>query len=400
MRLGIDRLAADRTLSRKLEGKRVGLVCHPASIASSLVHSVDVVGGLPGVTLAALLGPQHGFLGDKQDNMVETDDDLDPNRGIPIYSLYGEVRRPTAQMFDGLDVVLVDLQDVGTRIYTFLTTLLYVMEAAAELGQAVWVLDRPNPAGRPVEGTLLRPGFESFVGAGPLPMRHGLTLGEAARWFKAHFQLDLDLEVVAMEGYDPAAGPGFGWPVGTLPWVNPSPNAASLNMARAYPGSVILEGTTLSEGRGTTTPLEMVGAPGLPVEALLDRMHILAPDWMAGAWVRPCVFEPTFHKHAGEPCSGLQWHTDWSGYDHGAFRPYRAFTLFLKALRQLRPDYPIWREHAYEYTSGSLPIDYIDGGPELREWVDDPSAEVAPREAALRADEAAWEAIRAPYLLY
>src|SRR5262245_51445740 len=212
MRLGIDRLLQDRDLRAPLVGRRVALLGHPASVTAELCHSLDAVAALPDLRLTAAFGPQHGMKGDKQDNMVETADERDPITGVPVYSLYGRVRRPADAMLDGFDVLLVDLQDVGTRVYTFITTLLYVMEGCARTGKAVWVLDRPNPAGRPVEGTLLEPGAESFVGAGPLPMRHGLTLGELARWFQARFRLDLDLQVVTMHGWGPEEPPGWGWP--------------------------------------------------------------------------------------------------------------------------------------------------------------------------------------------
>ncbi len=399
MLLGIDRLLADPALRRDLAGRRVAVLAHPASVTSGWEHTVDALARLPDVQLSAAFGPQHGFRGDKQDNMVETADAFDPHLKIPVFSLYGAVRRPTDAMLDTFDVLLVDLQDVGTRIYTFLTTLLYVLEAAAARGRAVWVLDRPNPAGRAVEGTLLQPGAESFVGAGPLPMRHGLTLGEAAAWFVHHFRLDLDWRVIPMEGYDPDAAPGFGWPAGR-PWVNPSPNAASLNMARCYPGTVLLEGTTLSEGRGTTVPLEGVWAPDLDRDAIVGRMAALAPEWMAGCWVRPCAVEPTFHKHTGRLCLGVQVHTDGPFFDPARFRPYRLVSLFFKALRIQHPEYPLWRDFPYEYTAGRLAIDVIDGGPGLREWVDDPSAGVEEREAALQGDEARWVAERAPFLRY
>lgn len=400
MRLGVDRFVADDGLRREIGGRRVAVLGHPASVTSRLQHTLDALAATPGLRLTAAFGPQHGMRGDKQDNMVETADAFDARLGIPVFSLYGEVRRPTPAMLETFDVLLVDLQDVGTRIYTFLTTLLYVLEAGAKHGKSVWILDRPNPAGRPVEGSRLLPGYESFVGAGPLPMRHGLTLGEAAHWFVRHFRLDVDYRVIAMEGYDPAAAPGYGWVPGVLPWVNPSPNAASLNMARCFPGTVLLEGTTLSEGRGTTVPLEGVGAPDIRRDAIVARMRALAPAWLEGAWIRPCSFEPTFHKHRGQMCEGIQIHTDWHGYDHHAFQPYRLISLFLKALRLEQPDYPIWRDHPYEYTSGLLPIDVIDGGPGLRQWVDDPGATVADRDVALRAEEAAWREAREDVLIY
>ena len=246
MKFGIDRLLAEPELSKPLEGKRVALVAHPASVTLDLTHSLDALVGA-GINVSAAFGPQHGIKGDKQDNMVETADETDPRYGIPLFSLYGEVRRPTGQMMSAADVFLFDLQDLGCRIYTFCTTLLYLLEEAARHGKEVWVLDRPNPAGRPVEGMSLREGWESFVGAGPMPMRHGLTLGELGIWFVSHFHLAVDYRVIPMRGWKPEEGPGFGWPLGERNWVNPSPNAANLAMARAYAGTVMLEGTTLSE---------------------------------------------------------------------------------------------------------------------------------------------------------
>lgn len=399
MKLGIDRLLADPALRRPLEGRRVAVLGHPASVTRDLTHTLDALVALDDIRLTAAFGPQHGMKGDKQDNMVETYDEVDPKLGIPVFSLYGEVRRPTDAMLDTFDVLLVDLQDVGTRIYTFLTTLLYVLEAGAAKGKSIWVLDRPNPAGREVEGTLLLPGHESFVGAADLPMRHGLTLGEAARWFVDRFGLDVDLQVIEMEGYTPASGPTFGWST-ELAWVNPSPNAASLNMTRCFPGTVLLEGTTLSEGRGTTVPLEVVGAPDIDRDAIVARMYELAPHWLEGCRIRPNAFEPTFHKHAHTLNLGIQIHTDWPGYAPERFKPYRLISLFFKALRGIHPDYALWRDHPYEYTEGRLPIDVIDGGPMLREWVDDPSAGIGDREILLNRDEATWTAQRRPFLIY
>jgi uncharacterized protein YbbC (DUF1343 family) len=400
IRFGVDRLLAEPALRRRLGGRRLALLAHPASVAADLSHSLDALAALPDLRLTAALGPQHGLRGDKQDNMVESPDYRDPRRGIPVFSLYGDVRRPTPAMLDSFDVLLVDLQDLGCRIYTFLTTLRYVLEATAAHGKAVWVLDRPNPAGRPVEGLALRPGWESFVGAGCLPMRHGLTLGEAGRWFTSECRLDLEYEVVAMEGWAPESRPGYGWPLGERSWVNPSPNAASLSMARCYAGTVLLEGTTLSEGRGTTRPLEVLGAPDLDPEALIAAMRRIAPDWLAGCRLRPCWFEPTFHKHAGQLCAGLQIHVDDPAYRHEAFRPWRLVAAAFKALRHLRPDYPLWRDFAYEYERDRLAIDLINGGPLLREWVDDPGAVAADLDALARRDEAAWRERVAGLLLY
>jgi uncharacterized protein YbbC (DUF1343 family) len=332
--------------------------------------------------------------------MVESPDFVDPVHRIPVFSLYGELRRPSAEMMDHFDVLLVDLQDLGCRVYTFITTLRYVLEAAAAAGKSVWVLDRPNPVGRPVEGLLREPGWESFVGAGELPMRHGLTLGELGHWFVATLGLDVDYQVVPMTGWDPQAAPGFGWPLGARTWVNPSPNAPNLWMARCYPGTVMLEGTTLSEGRGTTRPLELLGAPDLDTHMLLARMQELAPRWLAGCTLRRCWFEPTFHKHGGQLCAGLQLHVEDARYRHDAFRPWRLVALALKALRTLHPDYPLWRDFPYEYETRRLAIDVINGGEQLRRWVDDPGSSPAELDARACRDEQAWADARAPYLLY
>jgi len=400
MNFGIDRLLADLALRAPLQGKRVALLAHPASVTADLTHTLDALAACRDLRLTAAFGPQHGMRGDKQDNMVETEDFTDPLHGIPVFSLYGQVRRPSGQSMGAFDVLLVDMQDLGCRIYTFITTLLYVLEAAAEHGKAVWVLDRPNPAGRPVEGLTLRPGWESFVGAGPMPMRHGLTLGELGRWFIDRFKLELDYRVIEMEGYEPDAAPGHGWPLGERSWVNPSPNAANLSMARAYAGTVMLEGATLSEGRGTTRPLELFGAPDIDARAVLAEMRRLAPEWLAGCRLRDCWFEPTFHKHVGRLCNGVQLHLDDPAYDHAAFKPWRLQALAFKAIRRLQPGYPLWRDFPYEYEFGKLPIDVINGGPALREWVDDPAASPGDLDALTVPDEQAWEEERRSYLLY
>jgi uncharacterized protein YbbC (DUF1343 family) len=400
MRFGIDRLLAEPELRRDLRGRRVALLAHPASVTAELTHSLDALAGVGEVKLTAALGPQHGLRGDKQDNMVESPDFNDPVHGVPVFSLYGEVRRPTDEMMAPWDVLLVDLQDLGCRIYTFITTLRYVLEAAAAHGKAVWVLDRPNPVGRPVEGLTLRPGWESFVGAGALPMRHGLTLGELGRWFVTTLKLDVEYRVIEMQGWTSDAAPGFGWPLGERVWVNPSPNAPNLWMARAYAGTVMLEGTTLSEGRGTTRPLELFGAPDIDARAVIAEMRTLAPDWLRGCALRDCWFEPTFHKHVGKLCAGVMIHTEAGAYDHDQFRPWRLQALGFKAVRRLYPGYEIWRDFPYEYETGKLAIDVINGGPALREWVDDPSSSPADLDDLAAADEAGWREERRACLLY
>jgi uncharacterized protein YbbC (DUF1343 family) len=403
MKFGIDRLIADPALRAPLKGRRVSLVAHPASVTVDLTHSLDALAACRDIRVTSAFGPQHGMRGDKQDNMIESPDFNDPVHGIPVFSLYGESRRPTGQMMSTCDVVLIDLQDLGCRIYTFITTLLYVLEAAAKDGKSVWVLDRPNPVGRPVEGLTLREGWESFVGAGPMPMRHGLTLGELGKWFIDHFKLDVDYHVIEMEGYKPDAGPGFGWPTGERTWVNPSPNAPNLWMARAYAGTVMLEGATLSEGRGTTRPLELFGAPDIDARKVIAEMQSLAPQWLKGCILRECWFEPTFHKHVKQLCHGVQIHTeDPAHYDHAAFKPWRVQALAFKAIRNLYPGYQLWRglDFKYEYTNGQIAIDVINGSTLLREWVDDVHATPPDLDAATVPDEQAWDAERRPYLRY
>ena len=399
MKFGLDRLLEDSALRAPLQGKRVALLAHPASVTRDLTHSLDALAAV-GLRLTAAFGPQHGLRGDKQDNMIESPDYDDPVHHIPVFSLYGDTREPTGQMMSTFDTVLIDLQDLGCRIYTFITTLRYMLDAAAQRGKSVWVLDRPNPAGRPIEGLRLRAGWESFVGAGPLPMRHGLTLGELGHYFIRTRKLDVDYRVIQMEGWQPDAAPGFGWPLGERVWVNPSPNAPNLFMARAYAGTVMVEGATLSEGRGTTRPLELFGAPDIDANAVIAEMQRLSSQWLKGSILRACWFEPTFHKHAGKLCSGVQIHTEGPAYDHQAFRPWRVQALAFKAIRRLHPDYALWRDFAYEYVRDRLAIDVINGSPLLREWVDNPAATPADLDALTVPDERAWLAERRPHLLY
>jgi uncharacterized protein YbbC (DUF1343 family) len=398
MKFGLDRLLASRTLRKPLAGKRVALLAHPASVTEDLTHALDALATLPDVRLTAAFGPQHGLRGDKQDNMVESPDFTDPKLKIPVFSLYGAVRRPMPEMMSTFDVLLVDLQDVGCRIYTFETTLRYVLEEAARHSKSVWVLDRPNPVGRPIEGLRLRSGWESFVGAGPLPMRHGLTMGELARWFVTTLGIEVDCRVIEMSGWEPDAAPGFGWPLGERSWINPSPNVPRLSSARCYPGTVMVEGTTLSEGRGTTRPFELIGAPDLDSEKLIATMHDLAPQWLRGCTLRACWFEPTFQKHVGKLCAGIQIHAD-SPYEHERFQPWRLQALMFKALRKLEPKYELWRDFSYEYQS-SLAIDAINGSDLLRRWVDDPRSTPKDLEELLSVDERSWRRERRAFLLY
>lgn len=401
MKFGLDRLRQEKKLHQQLIGHRLALLGHPASVDEDLRHALDVVAGIPDLELVAAFGPQHGLRGDKQDNMIESPEFLDPIHKIPVFSLYGDARRPTQAMMESFDVLLVDLQDLGCRIYTYITTLRYLLEACAKHKKKIWVLDRPNPIGRPVEGLLLKPGWESFVGAGELPMRHGLTIGELSRWFVDKYGLCVDLTVIEMEGWAPFRSPGFGWPLNERVWINPSPNAPNLSMARCYPGTVMLEGTCLSEGRGTTRPLEIFGAPDVSAKNLIERMQRIAPDWMMGCTLRSCWFEPTFHKYAGHLCEGVQIHVDDpSGYDHLQFRPWRLMCLVFKALKSLNADYPMWRDFEYEYERDRLAIDLINGNSIMREWVENDAATMGDMESLALLDEQSWLNERRPYLIY
>ena len=400
MKFGIDRLLEDKILRKPLIGKRLALLAHPASVTQDLTHTLDALASMPNIKLSAAFGPQHGLRGDKQDNMMESPNFIDPVLGIPVFSLYGDVRRPTAAMMDTFDILVIDLQDLGCRIYTFITTLRYVLEAAAAQQKSIWILDRPNPAGRPIEGLILQQGWESFVGAGPMPMRHGLTMAEMAHWFIKTLGLDVDCQVITMQGWQPESAPGFGWPLGERSWINPSPNAPNLFMTRCYAGTVMLEGTNLSEGRGTTRPLELFGAPDIDAKALIKTMYSIAPQWLDGCRLRECWFEPTFHKYAGQLCSGVQIHTDDPAYNHETFRPWRLQALAFKALRTEFPDYPLWRNFPYEYEVDRLAIDVINGSSLLREWVDDAQALPEDLESITHSDEKSWEEERLAFLLY
>ena len=338
----------------------MGVVCNPASVDSALGHIADRLAVRPRTRLAAIFGPQHGFRSDAQENMIETGHGRDERRSVPVYSLYSETREPTSKMLDGLDVLVIDLQDVGTRIYTYIYTMAYCLAAARRHGTRVIVCDRPNPiGGAAVEGPMLVPGFESFVGLYPIPMRHGMTIGELARLFNEHFGAGADLEVVPMEGWrremyhDEARAP----------WVMPSPNLPTLDSAVAYPGTVLFEGTNLSEGRGTTRPFELVGAPGIAAEAFAEAMN---RRQLPGVFFRPAVFEPTFHKHAKVACGGCQIHV----LDRQTFRPVLIGVALVAALRDAAPDRFAWRDPPYEYEPEKMPFDILAGSSELREQID------------------------------
>jgi uncharacterized protein YbbC (DUF1343 family) len=375
--------------SGRLAGLRVAVVANPASIDGAFRHIVDRLARAPGVRLAALFGPQHGVYADVQDNMVESPHGRHPRYGVPIYSLYSETREPTPAMLEGLDAIVVDLQDVGTRVYTFAATMANVLRAAARAGLRVFVCDRPNPiGGEQVEGPVLRPAFASFVGPFPIPLRHGLTLGELARLFNGPFGLGAPLEVVPMRGW----ARSMLWDDTGLPWVPPSPNMPSPDTALVYPGTVLFEGTNLSEGRGTTRPFEFVGAPWIDGDALAEAMNREA---LPGVCFRPAVFEPTFQKHAQRPCGGCQIHVT----DRRAFRPVLTGVALLAACRAQHPVRFAWREPPYEYETVKWPIDILYGSDELRTGLE---AGVSVRALADRWEEECrrFEALRRSVLLY
>lgn len=372
---------------RRLKGARLGLLCHPAAVTPELTPAWRAMATALPHGLKTLFGPQHGFLGDKQDNMVESAHATHPGLGVPIYSLYGDTRRPSPEMLTGLDVLLVDLVDVGCRVYTFFSTLVACLEECAAAGVALWVLDRPNPLGRGSEGPILGPGLGSFVGAHPIPLRHGLTLGELARLVKAERGLSLELEVVACQGWQ-----GGDYATTRLPWVMPSPNLPFLDSARVYPGQVLVEGTTLSEGRGTTRPFEICGAPGIDPEAVAAEVE---PAALAGAVLRPLFFEPTFHKFVGQTCGGWQIHLT----QPRRYRPVRATCALLAAISRARPGLWGLRPPPYEYETERRPLDLLLGDPEAVEMLL-AGAAVAELEARWQAGLKEWEERIKGALLY
>ena len=383
--LGSERLLA----SGALAGSRVGLVANPASVDHAFRHVADRIAEQPGVTLAALFGPQHGFHADVQDNMVETGHARHPRLGIPVHSLYSDTREPTAEMLAGLDVLVIDLQDVGTRVYTYAYTMANCLRAARRVGLRVVVCDRPNPiGGEAVEGPVLDPAYASFVGQFAIPLRHGLTIGELARLFNDHFGIGADLEVVPLDGWTRATHHDEA----EAPWVIPSPNLPTLDSALVYPGMVLLEGTTLSEGRGTTRPFEIAGAPGIDPDRLAADLNGLD---LPGVHFRPATFEPTFQKHAGRTCGGCQIHVT----ERRSFRPVLSAVAFVAACRRAAPERFAWREPPYEYEQERMPIDILAGSDALRRDLDDdrPAVDIA---AGWEADVSRFVATRRPFLLY
>ena len=350
--LPLDRLAS--LWPRTLKGCGLGAILHPASVSASLAHASEILKSHDGslFRLKALFGPQHGYLGQTQDNMIEWRDFKHPQWGIPVHSLYGEHREPTPEMLEGLDAVLVDMQDVGARYYTFIWTLFLTMKACEKLGKTVVVLDRPNPIGSAVEGPLLDLKYKSFVGLWPIPVRHGKTIGQLARQFQAEAFPNCPLEVLPMEGWDPDA---YYEDTG-LPWVLPSPNMPTVDTAVVYPGMCLFEATNVSEGRGTTRPFELFGAPWIDAADLAGKLNRAG---LPGVFFREAYFQPTFHKFHKELCGGAQIHV----LDRKSFLPW---ATALAIIRRLREDYPTrfaWKPPPYEYEFNHLPIEVLIGGP-------------------------------------
>jgi uncharacterized protein YbbC (DUF1343 family) len=385
MLLGSERLLA----SPRLNGLRVGVVANPASIDRTFRHIVDGLASARDFKLTAIFGPQHGFRSDLQDNMVETPHAEDAARNVPVFSLYSETREPTPEMLDLIDVLVIDIQDVGARIYTFIYTMANCLRAAARKGLPVIVCDRPNPiGGEALEGPMLEAGYESFVGQFPIPMRHGMTIGELARLFNEHHGLGAELEIIAMEGWSR----GMYWDETGLPWVMPSPNMPTLDTAIVYPGTVLFEGTMLSEGRGTTRPFELIGAPWLDGERLAARLNA---SGLKGVHFRPAIFEPTFQKHAKETCGGCQIHVT----DRQAFEPVKVGVALMRECYGQAPDKFAWRDPPYEYEHDKMPIDILAGSPALRQQIES-QAPLADIVGSWDAGEAEFAAIRETYLLY
>ncbi|HEX8183689.1 MAG TPA: DUF1343 domain-containing protein [Blastocatellia bacterium] len=358
MKTGVEILLESRL--DLLEGMRVGLIVNPASVNSRFEHAADLFHQEERIQLTSLFGPQHGIRGETQDNMIEWQTFRDERTGLHAYSLYGETRKPQPEMLAGVDALVFDVQDVGTRVYTFIYTMALAMEAARECGKKFIVLDRPNPVnGVQVEGNVHEAEFRSFVGMFAIPMRHAMTVGELALMFNREFQIGCDLEVVKMEGWRRAM-----WHEETgLPWIMPSPNIPAVETAVVYPGSVMIEGTTVSEGRGTTRPFEIIGAPYIKPHELIERLNREA---LPGAVFRPVYFEPAFHKFVGKLCGGIQIHVT----DRRQFKPVITGIAIIKAIRHLYPGDFGWKQPPYEYVWDKLPFDCINGSASVREQIE------------------------------
>lgn len=396
--LGIESFIKENLWKNRLEKSRLAFLGHTASVDQNLQSSLQLIQAHTPLKVSCVIGPQHGFKNTKQANMITTENETPQSttNNVPVFSLYSDnTRRLTQEMLSCFDVLIVDLQDVGCRVYTYLTTLFYILEDCSKAGKEVWVLDRPNPAGRKVEGSILNEEFTSFVGAAPLPIRHGLTLGEAANWYCSLKKLNLSLKVIKMKNYQPEKTP---WP--DLPWVLPSPNMVDEECARCYSGTVLLEGTKVSEARGTVFPLKAFGFPDMNTEPILKLMNKLAPEWIKGCALKEEFFQPVFDKFQSQTCSAIRIYAKEPFYKKALFQPYRLVSLFLKCLKKVHPDFDWISPPPYEYEYEKLPIDILSGDDFLRLWIEDQNASVTDLENKLLPDEQLWQEQRKKFLLY
>lgn len=390
MLLGSEVFLSHTSWVHKVKNRRVGFLGHQASLNKDMSPTLSRLLKHPKIHVNSVFSPQHGFRGTKQANMIPSRNST--IESLPLFSLYSEkTRRLTKQMKKTFDVLIIDLQDMGCRIYTYLTTVFYMLEDCEE----IIILDRPNPIGRDIEGSLLKSQYKSFVGHGPLPMAHGLTLGEAALWFKEKEKLKVSLQIVPMKGYSPKAG----WPK-NRPWVQPSPNMTDPDCAKCYPGTVLLEGTEISEGRGTTLPFQVFGKPHMKRKKIKKLMEEKGKHFLKGCALREHDFEPVFDKFKGKTCQGFQVHLEPLWVGRGKFRPYRLISCFLKCFYTVHPEFPWKKSPPYEYEYEKLPIDILSGGKDLRKWIESPSSTMKQWDDYLKSEETLWEKERKPFLIY
>ncbi len=387
IKLGLEKVLKEQKV--QLKNLRIGLICNQASVNHQFRHAADLFFEHTDINLVALFGPQHGIRGDVQDNMVETLHETDKKTGLPIYSLYSETRQPTEAMLENLDALVFDLQDVGCRVYTFIYTLANSMKSCAEFGKKMFVLDRPNPVnGITVEGNLLEIGHESFVGQFPIPMRHGLTIGEIAKLFNREFNINCDLEVISMDGW---SREDF-YDETDSPWVMPSPNMPTVDTAIVFPGTVYLEGTQISEGRGTTRPFEIVGAPFVDAQELTDALKSLE---LSGVIFRSTKFIPTFQKHAGKVCEGVFLHVT----DRETYESVITGLAVVKTIFELYPNEFKWKEPPYEYVFDRNPFDVISGTFQTRQFIEK-RIDINGIKTSWQGDVEKFTELRKKYLMY
>ena len=394
MKTGFEVFIEDQKKRAALQNQRVAYLGNHASVNSQLIHSLDVLKDQNDLQLTCLFSPQHGWQGAEQANMIESHHTVVQN--LPVFSLYThKTRKMTSDQLNHFDVLLIDLQDVGCRVYTFVTTMIYALHSCAKNNKSLWILDRPNPVGRQIEGSLVQDDFRSVVGAWKYPMRYGLTMGELAKMYVSLEKLKIDLNVVLMENYNPYEG----WPESRT-WISPSPNMTGVECARCYSGTVLLEGTHFSEGRGTTAPLKIFGFPNMRTPEILSFMNHECPSIFDGCKVRSCFFKPTFDKFKDQSCSALQFHADNHHYHEDLFRPYRIMSLFLKAVRTVHSDYDWLLPPPYEYEYEKWPIDLLSGDSFLREWIQNSNAIYSDLDEKLSKSEKQWKECIQPFYIY